>query len=172
MKLTLMMAITADGIIARDNAHFPDWTCSADKKLFKRLTQDAGVVIFGSRTYDTIGRPLPGRLNVILTRHPERYRPAEGLLFHSDTPKHLIAELIRRGYDEAILAGGGIINTLFVKSRLVDEILLTISPKLFGQGLTLFTEKLDLDLELINVQQLEANTLLIRYAVRYPGPSR
>ena len=172
MKLTLMMAITADGMIARDNAHFPDWTCSADKKLFKRLTQEAGVVIFGSRTYDTIGKPLPGRLNVVMTRHPERYAPSEGLLFHSDTPKRLLEDLAREGYDEAILAGGGVINTLFIKSRLVDELLLTISPRLFGQGIPLFSEKMDLDLELINVERLEADTLLIRYAVRYPGQSR
>ncbi len=172
MKLTLMMAITADGMIARDNAHFPDWTCSADKKLFKRLTQEAGVVIFGSRTYDTIGRPLPGRLNVVMTRHPQRYAPAEGLMFHSDTPERLVEVLDGKGYREGILAGGGIINTLFIKARLVDELLLTISPKLFGHGLALFTEKLDLDLDLIDVQQLEASTLLIRYALRYPGASR
>jgi dihydrofolate reductase len=172
MKLTLMMAITADGLIARDTAHFPDWTCSADKKLFKRLTQQTGVVIFGSRTYDTIGRPLPGRLNVILTRHPERYRPSESLRFHSDTPERLVDQLTREGYGEAILAGGSVINTLFIKSRLVDELLLTISPKLFGQGLTLFTERLDLDLKLIHAEQMEPDTLLIRYAVRYPAPSK
>jgi dihydrofolate reductase len=172
MKLTLMMAMTADGIIARNNNHFPDWTCSSDKRLFKQLTQESGVVIFGSRTYDTIGRPLPGRLNVVLTRHPQRYKPADGLMLYSDTPEKLLNDLERKGYDEAILAGGAIINTLFIKPRLVDEILLSISPKLFGQGMTLFSESLDLDLELINVQQLEAHTLLIRYGVRYPAPSK
>lgn len=168
MKLTLMMAITADGMIARDNAHFPDWTGSTDKKLFKRLTQEAGAVIFGSRTYNTIGRPLPGRLNVVMTRHPERYSPAEGLMLHSDTPEKLMTELSQRGYEEVILAGGAVINTLFIEACLVDEILLTISPKLFGQGIPLFADALDLDLELIDFQQLEKDSLLIRYAVRYP----
>lgn len=172
MKLILMMAITADGMIARNDAHFPDWTCSADKKLFKHLTQQAGVVIFGSRTYDTIGRPLPGRLNVVLTRHPERYAPSDGLRFHSNTPERLLDQLSQEGYTEAILAGGSVINTLFVKSKLVDELLLTISPKLFGQGMTLFADKLDLDLKLIHTEHLETDTLLIRYAVRYPDPSR
>ena len=76
-----MMAITADGMIARDHSHFPDWTCPADKKMFKELTQKAGVVIFGSRTFETIGKPLGGRLNIVLTRHPERYDPAENLMF-------------------------------------------------------------------------------------------
>ena len=172
MKLTLMMAMTADGMIARDNAHFPDWTCREDKRLFKRETQEAGVVIFGSRTYDTIGRPLPGRLNVIMTRHPERYKPAQGLLIYSDTPRRLMKELENMGYDEVILAGGAVINTLFINARLIDEILLTLSPKLFGQGMTLFTEALDLDLKMIHYQQLETDTVLIRYTVCYPEPSK
>lgn len=165
MKLILMMAVTADGMIARDHAHFPDWTCSTDKKMFKKLTQKAGVVIFGSRTYDTIGKPLPGRLNVIMTRHPERYRPTKNLMFYSDPPEKLLNDLAHKGYREAILAGGAIINSLFIKSGLVDEISLTISPKIFGQGVTLFSENLDLDLELKYVQQLESDTLMVRYGI-------
>jgi len=171
MKLTLMMAITADGMIARDSAHFPDWTCRADKLMFKELTQAAGVVIFGSRTYDTIGKPLPGRLNVILTRHPERYSPADGLKFSSDPPERVLAELGRKGYEEAILEGGATISTLFVKSGLVDEILLTISPKIFGQGMTLFAEPLDLDLALNSVRQLETNSVVLKYTVRHERQS-
>lgn len=167
MKLILMMAVTVDGMIARDHAHFPDWTCSADKKMFKQLTQKAGVVIFGSRTFDTIGRPLPGRLNVVMTRHPERYRPGKNLMFYSDSPERLLDELAKQGYQEAILAGGSIINTLFIKPKLVDEILLTISPKLFGQGVPLFSESMDLDLQLISTQQLEADTMMLRYGVQY-----
>ena len=169
MKVTLMMAVTADGLIARNNSHFPDWTGSADKRMFKQLTQKAGVVIFGSRTYDTIGKPLPGRLNVVMTRHPERYRPHKDLQLTSDTPETLLKDLSAKGYKEAILAGGAIINTLFIKPALVNEILITISPKIFGQGMTLFSESLDLDLKLLNFQQLENNTMILRYSVRYPS---
>jgi dihydrofolate reductase len=167
MKLTLMMAVTVDGMIARDQTHYPDWTCKADKQLFKRVTQASGVVIFGSRTYDTIGKPLPGRLNVIMTRYPERYSAQSGLMFYSDSPEQLLRELSAQGYEEAILAGGATINSLFIKPQLVDELLLTISPKLFGQGITLFAEPLDLDLELIDMQQLEAGNVLLRYGIVY-----
>lgn len=170
MKVTLMMAVTADGLIARNHSHFPDWTCSADKRLFKRLTQKAGVVIFGSRTYDTIGNPLPGRLNVIMTRHPERYGPRKNLMLFSQSPGRLLEVLTEKGYQEAILAGGAIINTLFVKPALVSEVLLTISPHFFGQGITLFSEPLDLDLKLLDVEPLEKNTLILRYRVQYDDP--
>ena len=167
MKLTMMMAVTADGMIARNHAHFPDWTCRSDKIMFKTLTQKAGAVIFGSRTYEIIGKPLAGRLNVILTRHPERYKSADNLVFSSDSPERLLKNLAQKGYDEVVLAGGSIINSLFVKSRLINEIVLTIAPKIFGQGVPLFSESCDLNLELLEVQNLETNYLVLRYRVIY-----
>ena len=168
MKLILIMAMTADGIIGRTKSHFPDWTCSEDKRMFKEVSQKAGVVIMGSRTFDTIGKALPGRLNVVMTRRPQHYESAEGLLFWSDSPQALMDELADRGYKTAVLAGGATINSLFVRHRLIDEILLTIAPKLFGQGLSLFAEPLDLDLELKAVERLQVQTLLLTYQVTYP----
>ena len=168
MKVTMMMAITADGMIARNQAHFPDWTCPADKKMFKDRTQEAGVVIFGSRTFETIGKPLRGRLNIVLTRHPERYQSAENLLFSSAPPEILLKNLARQGFKEAVLAGGGIINTLFVKARLINEVVLTVAPQIFGQGVSLFSEPCDVNLQLLEVQNLDSHFVVLRYAVRYP----
>jgi len=68
MKVTLLMALTADGLIGKDDAHLTDWTATEDKKLFKSFTQKAGVVIMGSKTFETLDRPLPGRKVIILTR--------------------------------------------------------------------------------------------------------
>lgn len=168
MKVTLMMAITADGMIARDQAHFPDWTCAADKKMFKERTQKAGVVIFGSRTFETIGKPLQGRLNVVMTRRPERFQSEENLLFSSASPELLLIDLTRRGFKEAILAGGSIINTLFVKSRLINEVVLTVAPQIFGQGLSLFSEPCRVGLKLLEVQNLDSHFVVLRYGIHYP----
>ena len=168
MKITMMMAITADGMIARDHAHFPDWTCPADKKMFKDRTQEAGVVIFGSRTFETIGKPLQGRLNIVLTRHPERYQSAENLLFSSDPPEILLKDLVHRGFEEAVLAGGSIINPLFVKARLINEVVLTVAPQIFGKGVSLFSEPCNVNLQLLGVQNLNSHFVVLRYVVRYP----
>lgn len=168
MKVTMMMAVTADGMIARDHAHFPDWTCRADKQMFKARTQKAGALILGSKTFDTIGKPLPGRLNVVLTRDPERYQPVENLIFSSDPPERLLADLETKGFQEVVLAGGAIVNTLFAKSRLIDEIVLTVAPKLFGRGLHLFSEAFDLDLQLLESHTIETNSMVLRYRVLYP----
>lgn len=167
MKLIMMMAITADGIIARDRNHFSDWTCSADKRMFKQVSQDSGVVIMGSRTYQTIGKPLPGRLNVVLTRQPQRFEPQENLLIYSGPVEELVEELARRRYEQAVLAGGSIVNSLFLRAGLIDELLLTVSPKLFGQGLTMLSQSVDLDLKLLDVQRIDSDSLVLRYAVQY-----
>lgn len=167
MKLILIMAVTADGIIARNAAHFPDWTGSADKRMFKQLSMQAGVVIMGSQTYAPIGKPLPERLNIVLTRHPEKYQPAPNLIFSSDSPRNILAFLASKGYRTAVLAGGATINTLFLRDRLIDEMILTVTPRLFGNGLSLFTESVDMRLELLSYTLLESGHLTVRYRFLY-----
>ena len=103
MKLILLMAVTADGKIARHETHFPNWTCKADKALFKKLTQQAGVIVMGSKTYATIGKPLPNRLNVVLTRHPEKFQSQSNLVFTSDTPREIMQQLSSKGYHTVVL---------------------------------------------------------------------
>ena len=168
MKVTLIMAVTVDGIIAHNHFHLPTWTCRSDKQMFKWLTQKAGVVVLGSKTHDTIGKSLAGRLNVVLTRHPERYQACENLVFWNESPHNVLKKLETKGYEEVILAGGAIINTLFLQARLIDDILLTISPKIFGNGLSLFDKPCELDLELLEINKLEINTLLLHYRIIYP----
>lgn len=165
MKVILIMAQSADGIIARDHHHFPDWTCSADKRFFKTVTQEAGVLIMGSRTYTTIGNALPGRLNIVYTRHPERLPQADNVHFTDDTPSNLLSHLAGRGYTNAILTGGASINSLFAREGLIDEILLTISPRVFGNGLTMFAECVEMELKLKEHRLLDQNTILLHYKV-------
>lgn len=165
MKVILIMAQSADGIIARNHHHFPDWTCTEDKRFFKKVTQEAGVLIMGSRTYTTIGKALPGRLNVVYTRHPERLPKAENVLFTSDTPSQLLHDLAGRGFESVILTGGAAINSLFAREGLIDEILLTISPRIFGSGLNMFEESLEMELDLLDHRFLDANTILLHYHV-------
>jgi len=167
MKITLIMAMTADGKIARHGAHFPDWTGKADKRMFKQMTISAGVVIMGSRTFDTIGKPLPGRLNVVITRRPERYPSSENLLCTADSPEIILAKLTDRGFTKAILAGGATINSLFLRARLIDDMVVTIIPVLFGQGLSMFSEPMNAGLELIKTCKLAGGVLVLHYTFIY-----
>ncbi|MDJ0915720.1 MAG: dihydrofolate reductase family protein, partial [Desulfobacterales bacterium] len=154
MKVTLIMALTLDGKIGKSPDHFPDWTGKQDKKLFAELSKRAGVVMMGSKTFDTIGKPLPGRKNVILTRRQNRKSAWDNLVYTSQDPGNILKELENEGYSEAILAGGALINSLFAREHLIDEIIVTISPKIFGTGLSLFAEAINMELELLELQKL------------------
>ncbi|AOY93275.1 diacylglycerol kinase [Cupriavidus sp. USMAA2-4] len=65
--LTLIVAKARNGVIGRDNA-LP-WRLPEDLAHFKRTTMGAPVVM-GRKTWDSIGRPLPGRRNIVVSRNP------------------------------------------------------------------------------------------------------
>jgi dihydrofolate reductase len=165
MKLILVMAITADGKIGESPRHFPDWTEPADKKLFLSVSRKAGVLIMGSKTFDTLKTPLPGRKHVVMTRDPNRHSNGKDLVFTRETPEKILETLAAEGYETAILAGGGQINHLFAKQQLIDEVLLTFSPKTFGAGLSIFSDTVHMDLELVEHRRVGENTLMARYRV-------
>ncbi len=159
------MATTLDGKIAKDADHFPDWTGKADKKLFMEMTKKAGVLIMGSKTYDTIGRPLPGRKNIILTRNKDRVSDDKNLIFTSKRPAEILENLKKEGFSEVILAGGAQINTLFAKENLIGELAITIAPKVFGKGIGLFLPEIEMELKLKSVEKIDENTIFVRYEI-------
>ena len=165
MKVILLMAMTLDGKIARDERHFPDWTGSDDKKLFVRITKKAGVIIMGSKTFDTIGEPLPERKNIVLTRDRSRESKQADLVFTGRPPGSILRDLEKEGYNEVVLAGGSIVNSLFARANLIDEIVITIAPRVFGTGISLFADELDLQLELMEVEKLDSKHVLLKYRV-------
>ena len=63
--ITLIVAVADSGVIGRDNT-LP-WHLPEDLKRFKRLTMGKPVVM-GRKTFESIGKPLPGRQNIVLTR--------------------------------------------------------------------------------------------------------
>ncbi len=163
------MAMTLDGKIARHSLEPVDWTGKADKKVFVDITRKAGVMIMGSKTFDTIGRVLPNRKNVVMTRDHRRVSQDENLLFTDRSPEEVLKTLEGEGFESAALIGGTTINGLFAEKRLIDEVYLTIVPKLFGKGLSLFSVNLDLNLELTAMDKIDTNALLVRYSVLKNG---
>ena len=67
-ELVLVVARAANGVIGRDN-RLP-WRIPADLQHFKRLTIGKPVIM-GRRTFESIGRALPGRHNIVLSRDPD-----------------------------------------------------------------------------------------------------
>jgi dihydrofolate reductase len=67
MKLSLIVAMAENRVIGRNN-QMP-WHLSADLKHFKQITL-GHPVIMGRLTHEAIGRPLPGRTNIVISRNP------------------------------------------------------------------------------------------------------
>ena len=165
MKIILLMAMTADGMIARNSMQPVDWTGKEDKQYFVRITREAGAMIMGSKTFDTIGRVLPGRKNIVMTRDKKRQSNDPDLMFTDQTPRQIVNDLALQGFTSVALIGGSVVNTLFIKEALIDEIHITIVPRIFGKGLTLFSESLDIELELLDVQKMTRAQVLFKYRV-------
>ncbi|MGB1869080.1 MAG: dihydrofolate reductase [Porticoccaceae bacterium] len=67
MKLSLIVAVSRNGVIGINN-QLP-WHLPEDLKYFKSVTMGKPLIM-GRKTYDSIGRPLPGRTNIVVTRDP------------------------------------------------------------------------------------------------------
>ncbi|MBL0715167.1 MAG: dihydrofolate reductase [Desulfosarcina sp.] len=159
------MAQTLDGKIAKDSDHFPDWTGRADKRLFVEVTKAAGALIMGSKTFDTIGRPLPGRKNIVMTRNPRRISRWDNLIYTDLAPQKLLSELEAEGYRQVVIAGGTRINSIFMRAGLIDEMIVTIAPMIFGTGIALFEEGIAADLTLKDFKRLDEERVCLYYRV-------
>lgn len=164
MKIIMMMAITADGKIAKDSNQFADWTSQEDKKLFAQTSKDCGVILMGENTFKTFPAPLKERLNVVFSEKKDNPE-IEGVKWVSGEVEKVLEELEEMGYTKAILGGGSFLNSLFLKKGLIDEIMLTVEPKIFGSGLSLFNQELDANLKLINTEKINENSVLLHYKV-------
>lgn len=74
MPVTIVAAVARNGVIGSEGG-LP-WHLPEDLRRFKTLTM-GGVLVMGRRTFDSIGRPLPGRETVVVTRRPD---PIEGVM--------------------------------------------------------------------------------------------
>ncbi len=80
MNIAVIVAISEDGTIG-DKGTIP-WHISADLRRFKRLTMDHPIIM-GRRTYESVGKPLPGRINIVLTQRVHYTAPPGVLAFAS-----------------------------------------------------------------------------------------
>lgn len=164
VKVTLLMALTADGFTARNSSEFVSWTSGEDKKFFAETSKKAGAVIMGKNTFDTFDGSLNDRLNIVMTS--KKIKGDENTIYYSGTPENLLMDLEKKGYNEVVLGGGPYTNQTFLEKGLIDFIIITISPLLFGKGLSMFKESLDSKLELIDVWKLDKETVAIKYLLR------
>lgn len=104
-KIVLVVAVARNGVIGRDG-DLP-WRLPSDLKRFKQLTLGKPVLM-GRKTWDSIGRPLPGRPNIVVTRDASFTAPGAEVVSSLDeglaAARRAAAAL---GVDEICVIGGG-----------------------------------------------------------------
>lgn len=109
MIISLIVAMDRTGCIGKDGG-LP-WRLSADLKLFKRFTMGHHLIV-GRKTWETIGRPLPGRRMIVLT-HQREYAPVDCPDCAAANSLEDALNLARAaGENEVFIGGGGEIFTL------------------------------------------------------------
>lgn len=98
MRISIVVAMAANGVIGRDN-QLP-WHLPADLRHFKQTTMGKPILM-GRKTYESIGRPLPGRTNIVITRDPG-YTADGCVVVHS-----IEAAMQAAGDQEEIMVIGG-----------------------------------------------------------------
>jgi dihydrofolate reductase len=150
VRTSMILAVADNGVIGRDNG-IP-WHLPEDLRRFKTYTS-GHVVVMGRRTHESIvarlGRPLPGRISVVVTRQP---RSADGPVVYATSVSDALATARAieafAGRDEVYVAGGAEIYTQALPE--VDRVYLTrvhqtpdgdaVMPDGWLDGLTLAEE--------------------------------
>lgn len=102
MILSIIVAVSENNAIGKNNT-LP-WNLPEDLKFFKRITIGK-TVLMGRKTYESLGKPLPGRLNIILTHNKDMVVPESVLLY--DDLNAAIERLQNENAEEAFIIGGG-----------------------------------------------------------------
>jgi dihydrofolate reductase len=121
ISVAAVVAVARNGVIGNDNK-LP-WHLPADLKYFRAVTMGKPIIM-GRKTFASIGRPLPGRDNIVITRDPDWQ--AEGLtVVHSpEAAIERAKDLARaRGVEEVMIIGG---TEIYLQSlALTDRIYMT-----------------------------------------------
>lgn len=163
ISVFIIAAQSVDGFISPlEHTNSMSWTSGADKEFFKEKTKEAGVVVMGRTTFETIGKALPGRRTIV---YSTKTIEIEGVETTNLLPLDLISKLEQEGYKEVAICGGSSIYSLFMQANCVSKLYLTIEPILFGDGIKLFNNIHQSKLELISSKALGGNALLLEYDI-------
>lgn len=173
MKIILAMVISVDGKSTKHNLPDQSWASSEDSKHLRKLISENNLILMGGKTYETAKshiKPSEGKLRIVVTRIPKKYEgdKVDGQLeFVNGSVSEIVDGLEKRGFEQMLLLSGQKLNQEFLEANLIDEIYLTVEPKIFGSGNGILSEtNLDIQLELLSMEKLnEQGTILLKYKV-------
>jgi dihydrofolate reductase len=172
METILVFVATLDGKITKwGDPYARKWSSKEDQDYFRMIWKDSRLIVMGSSTYLAHRvKPSANHHFVVMTSDPAKYKefamPGQ-LEFSDESPSQLTSRFEEQGYKQMLLVGGPHVATSFLKEQLVDELWLTIEPRIFGKGGNFVIEDdLDIDLALLSCEKVnERGTLITKYAL-------
>ena len=174
--VTLKMIQSLDGSIARTIDDKLDWGSTQDKASFKQVRLANDVIVMGSTTFvQTPKSFLRNQSVIIISRDPDslqsQYVDQKGnqnWFFCVPDPQQILDLASSKGWLKVLLAGGGRVNSIFLKAGLVDILEITLAPYIFNAPTKVFGSDVleDIALELISYQPLGSGELLLRYKLK------
>lgn len=133
MTVSAIVAVSENNAIGHENK-LP-WHLPEDLKFFKRTTIGKPVVM-GRKTFDSLGKALPGRLNIVLSRQADLQLP-EGVLLYNNL-EDALKKLEADGTEEAFVIGGG--HVFAEAMPLLDRLYMTRVHTIIEAADTFFPE--------------------------------
>ena len=160
-------AVTIDGFIAR----FPgqkstDWTSVEDKKHLHAMEAKADVLLLARKSYEIAGKALEEKNCIVLSSSVSGVEQKTPFCIYINpakvSPEKFIAQ---KGYKKICVLGGRGAYNYCLEKGLVNEIFLTIEPVVFGEGIGMFNESVELRrFNLVSVKKLNSKgTVLLHY---------
>ena len=169
MKVIVYMGVTLDGFIAREDGS-TDFASAVEWDAYKNKIKEIGNVVMGRRTYNQMTKNNDSHIvegaTLVVVTHDTDLKPTNGNMFVAHSPGEAVQILERRGFANALVGGGGIVNASFLEKGLVDELCLDLEPVVIGKGIRLFERaRVDAKFELLEVNKLSESELQLRYRV-------
>ena len=166
MKVILYMAISVNGMIARENDD-TSFVSKIEWKSFRNMVQKTGNIIVGRRTYEIMKNSNElakiKKIKLVVVSHK---KIKDNDIVFVKTPRYSIEILEKCGFKTALVAGGGNLSSSFMKENLVDEIYLDIEPVAIGNGIQLFSDsKFEKKLKLLSTKKLSYHEIQLHYKV-------
>ena len=134
MQISLIVAKGKHNQIGKNNQLL--WKISDDMKNFKKLTLNHHILM-GRKTFESIGKALPKRTNIIITRNKNFIAPEECFIF--DCSYKAIDFAKQNNETELFICGGNTIYKFFLENNLVDKMYIT-EVDFDGEADTFFPE--------------------------------
>ncbi len=170
MKVTLQLATSIDGFIARPDHSF-DWCFTDQDYGMSEFVHSVDAVIMGRRCYELLlemGEALnPAKPHYVLS-HATLPADAPNVTFFAGDAAALRVKMVSEGIKHAWLFGGSDVCGQFAQAGLIDDVMVAVHPIALGQGIPLFGGLMhDVKLKLKDTRSFDTGLVMLHYQVEF-----